>query len=160
SKKSPGPRPNMEPLEDRLVPSTLFRSIDGTGNNLAHPEWGSAGGALLRVAPAAYADGIDDPVAGRPSPPPTTDPPADTAAGTPPDERSLTAMIYGWGQFIDHDMDLTTGANPSEPFNILVPQGDPQFDPNGTGTQIIPFGRSASVPGTGTSTANPRQQPN
>src|SRR5262249_18573745 len=115
---------------------------------------------LLRIAPAAYADGIDDPVAGRPSARLISDVIVDTAGANPPDERSLTAMIYGWGQFIDHDMDLTTGASPSEPFYIPVPKGDPQFDPNGTGTQVILFGRSAPVPGTGTSTSNPREQPN
>src|SRR5262249_3868337 len=78
----------------------------------------------------------------------------------PADERSLSAMIYAWGQFIDHDMDLTTGANPREGFDVPVPSGDQFFDPAGTGTQVIPFGRSESVPGTGTSTSNPRQQPN
>src|SRR5207302_1062062 len=30
----------------------------------------------------------------------------------------------------------------------------------GTGTQVMPFGRSEHVAGTGTSTSNPRQQPN
>src|SRR5262249_48587153 len=75
-------------------------------------------------------------------------------------DREMSAMIYGWGQFLDHDLDLTTGASPREPFNIPVPRGDPTFDPNNTGTQVIPFGRSKSVPGTGTSTSNPRQQPN
>src|SRR5262249_7619313 len=131
-KKAPATRPTIELLEDRAAPSSLFRSYDGTGNNLANPECGSASVALLRKGPASYADGISDPVVGspaRPSPRLISDVIVDTAGNNPPDERSLTAMIYGWGQFIDHDMDLTTGASPSEPFNIPVPQGDPQFDP-------------------------------
>src|SRR5262249_7849199 len=74
-------------------------------------------------------------------------------------DRQLSAMIYGWGQFIDHDMDLTT-SNPAEPLNIPVPRGDPFLDPNGTGPQSIFFSRSKSVPGTGTDPSNPRQQPN
>ena len=65
-------------------------------------------------------------------------------------------MIYAWGQFIDHDLDLT--GNATQAFNIPVPTGDPSFDPNGTGTQIIPLNRSISDPATGTS--NPRQQVN
>src|SRR5262249_3089697 len=63
------------------------------------------------------------------------------------------------GQFIDHDMDLTS-ADPAKPLNISVPQGDPQFDPAGTGSQFIFFNRSNTVAGTGTSTSNPLQQPN
>ena len=156
-------RQNIEQLEDRAAP-TSFRSIDGTGNNQAHPEWGSTGEALLRVGPVRYADGISTPApqggVGRPGPRVISNTIVDAAGDNPDDERSLAAMIYAWGQFIDHDMDLTTNASPREPFNIPVPAGDPQFDPAGTGTQIIPFSRSNSVPGTGTSTSNPRQQPN
>jgi hypothetical protein len=44
---------------------------------------------------------------------------------------TVTAYSYVWGQFLDHDLDLTTGADPVEPFNILVPPGDPFFDPAG-----------------------------
>ena len=68
--KGPTARPCFEALEERcLLDGALFREIDGTGNNTAHDEWGSAGVALLRTAPAAYADGIDDPVVGSPARP-------------------------------------------------------------------------------------------
>src|SRR5262245_11194072 len=44
------------------------RSIEGTGNNLLHPTWGSAGTDRLRTAPAAYADGHSAPAgSNRPS---------------------------------------------------------------------------------------------
>lgn len=33
------------------------QSLDGIGNNLARPEWGSTGEQFLRRSPAAYADG-------------------------------------------------------------------------------------------------------
>jgi peroxidase len=46
--------------------------------------------------------------------------------------RNLSAFIYAWGQFIDHDMDLTPGG--TTPFNVPVPAGDPSFDPAGTST--------------------------
>src|SRR5262249_14317170 len=75
-------------------------------------------------------------------------------------DRLMSAMIYGWGQFLDHDLDLTTNASPAEHFDIQVPKGDPTFDPSGTGTAVIHFNRSKSVAGTGTSTSNPRKQPN
>ncbi len=45
-------RLQLQLLEERTSPTDLFRSIDGTGNNLAHPTWGTAGTDLIRIAPA------------------------------------------------------------------------------------------------------------
>src|SRR4051812_10474401 len=57
----------VEDLEVRRLLSADFRSVDGTGNNLAHPRWGSTGVQLLRAAAPAYADGVAAPAgAGRP----------------------------------------------------------------------------------------------
>ena len=69
-------------------------------------------------------------------------------------DRLLSAMIYAWGQFLDHDLDLTPSASPAQPFNVTVPAGDPSFDPAGTGTQVIPLNRSAFDPATGTGADN------
>ena len=41
-----------------------LRSLDGTGNNLAKPDWGSAGSLLLRLTSADYADGQGEPSGG------------------------------------------------------------------------------------------------
>jgi peroxidase len=41
-----------------------------------------------------------------------------------------------------------------------VPRGDPFFDPDKAGTQVIPFSRSEFDPNTGTGPGNPRQQIN
>ena len=69
----------------------------------------------------------------------------------------MSAMVYAWGQFIDHDLDLTlTGTTESLP--IPVPAGDPSFDPASTGAQVIPMKRSTFDPSTGATTA--RQQVN
>jgi len=144
------------------MPSS-FRSIDGTGNNEAHPSWGSAGTNLLRIAPASYSDNIDDPTVGqpaRPSPRTISNALADEGEEREINNRLMSAMIYGWGQFLDHDIDLTTNASPAETFNIAVPAGDPYFDPHNTGTQVIPFRRSSYDPSTGTSAGNRRQQTN
>ena len=148
-------KPRVNALEDRCLLSV--ESIDGTGNNLANPGWGSAGIDLLRIAPAAYADGVSTPAgADRPSARVISN---TIAAQGPQDilnNRDMSAMIYAWGQFIDHDLDLT--GNTTQAFNIAVPTGDPSFDPNRTGTQIIPLDRSISDPATGT--GNPLQQVN
>jgi len=118
-------------------------SIDGTGNNLDTPEWGSAHIELLRLADAAYADGLSAPAgANRPSARAISNVVADDVDGSILNARGNTDILWLWGQFIDHDIDITEGATPAEPFNIPVPQGDPFFDPFGTGTQVIPLNRS------------------
>ena len=46
----------LDTLEERAVPAIVgpeWRSIDGSGNNLANPSWGQVGTDYIRVAPAA-----------------------------------------------------------------------------------------------------------
>jgi hypothetical protein len=160
------PRPKrllLETLEERCLLS-VFYSIDGTGNNLAHPTWGSVGQDLLRTAPAQYGDGVSS-LGGvnRPSPRQISDViVTDSTDGNLPNNRFMSDWVYAWGQFIDHDIDLTTAGTGSQlqPANIPVPKGDPFFDPNSTGTAVIDFNRSEFDPNTGTGPGNPRQQPN
>ena len=46
-----------------------FRTIDGTGNNRSHPEWGAADTVMSRLIQPDYADGAHEPAGqGRPSP--------------------------------------------------------------------------------------------
>src|SRR3954462_7495093 len=138
------------------------RSIDGTGNNLSNLLWGSAGTDYGREASGAhYADGISTPiVAGLPSARAVSNMMMTQGENSVLDPRGLTAMVYTWGQFIDHDMDLQTDSSPPIAFNIPVPLGDPSFDPANTGTQVIPVGRSGIDPLSGTSVANPAQNVN
>ena len=115
-------------------------SLDGTGNNPRNTTWGAAGADLLRLAPAAYADGISSP-SGSTRPSPRLISNRVSVLTTPfANARFLSSWIYGWGQFIDHDLGLTTTGDTA--FNIAVPTGDPSFDPYSTGTQIIPLSRS------------------
>src|SRR5262249_49901467 len=122
-------------------------------NNLAHPEWGSTDEKLLRKAPAAYADGISSPRGSNNPNLPGAREISNALVAHPdeetPNDRNLTAYIYVWGQFLDHDMDLTGGASPREAFDIPVPADDDLFDPGHTGTQVIPLSRSIYDPNTG-----------
>lgn len=134
------------------------RTIDGTGNNLANPEWGSAGIQLLRTEPAYYLDGYSEPAGyDRPSPRVISNIVAAQSASVL-NRRRASDFVWQWGQFLDHDIGLTPPAAPPEPFNIPVPVGDPHFDPHGTGEKEIPLNRSVYDPDTRIYT--PRQQMN
>ena len=123
------------------------RSVDGSGNNLTHGTWGQTNELLIRNAPEAYSAGNG------------------LARDTGPNVRSvsnaivaqdtsitssfgLSNMVWVWGQFVDHDLDLTTGGAEFEPIAVLD-----AGDPFGQGN-IIPFSRSTNDSGT------PRQHPN
>jgi peroxidase len=140
-------------------PAEVWRSYDGSGNNTANPTRGAAGTQLNRRTPAQYADGVSTPAgANRPSPRLISN----TVAAQDGDlisDRLLSAMIYAFGQFIDHDIDRTPTGN-SEELRIPVPAGDPQFDPGNSGTAVITTFRSIFDPATGTAPGNPRQQVN
>jgi hypothetical protein len=138
-----------------------FRPINEAGNNVASPTLGTAGTDLLRVSPAAYADGVSAPsLAGNASARVISDILNNQANPANPsqdlntvDAQSLSDFGYAFGQFIDHDLDLTP-TNPNQTLQILA---DPN-DPSQMGNQT--FDRSVFDPTTGTSTSNPRQQIN
>jgi hypothetical protein len=151
----------LESLETRCLLDSGFRSITGFGNNIADPTLGEAGTDLLRISPVAYADGISVP-----SQPNLLSPrqisnslnnqsdPIFSGADNlgAPQSKDLSDFAYVWGQFIDHDMDLTTTTS-GEEFDIPADPTMPN-DPMG----IEPFIRSTFDPNTGTTT--PRQQVN
>ena len=75
--------------------------------------------------------------------------------GLIPNDMGASDMVWQWGQFLDHDIDLTEPHEPHEEANIPVPLGDPFFDPFHTGTATIGFERSVFEPD-----VLPRQQIN
>ncbi len=111
--------------DDDFIPSIETRSIDGFGNNIDHPSWGSASILLLRLSEVAYDDGISIP-AGQ-SRKSVREISNIVAAQDEfiPNHKKASDFIWQWGQFLDHDIDLTPGAHPAEPFDIPVPVGDP-----------------------------------
>jgi len=152
---------SVNPVGTPPAPVLPVQSIDGLGNNVAHPTWGSTGQDLLRLSPAAYGDGISTPSgADRPSARLVSNLLAASPEGGVTNDRDYTAFVYAWGQFLDHDLGLTDTATPRERLPIAVPAGDPSFDPTGSGVMTIPMSRSAYNPATGTATSNPRQQVN
>jgi hypothetical protein len=139
---------------------TGFRTIDGSGNNLAQPSMGAADTPLARWTTPAYADGIEQMAM-----------PAGVAARAVSnalfDQRRSFAnphaasdFLWQWGQFLDHDIDLTDGVTPAEPAPMPIPSGDPWFDPDGAGDVTLYFNRSIYMADSGTGVDNPRQQVN
>jgi hypothetical protein len=150
---------NPTQINPSALSSSGIRSFDGTGNNLANPNLGAAGTDLLRVSPAAYADGISTPALPQDQSARAisnllndqTDPNNPSQDLNTVDANNLSDFGYVWGQFIDHDMSLTP-TNSGESLPISVAPGDP--------IGSLPFERSSFDPNTGTSTSNPRQQVN
>jgi hypothetical protein len=141
-----------------------FRRYDGSGNNLNNPDIGSTNTQLLRLANAAYEDGLSEPRGGGinnnqslPSARAISNQ-VSAQAGLTSNALGASDYLWQWGQFLDHDIDLTSAATPTEAFPIAVPTGDPFFDPNSTGTAEIGLRRSIFDANTGTS--NARQQIN
>jgi hypothetical protein len=132
------------------------QSLDGRGNNVAHPDWGQANKPYLRVAPARYADGIGTPVGGPNSRFISNRVFSDHHQNVF-SESSVSQWGWTWGQFLDHTFGLRDDAGPAAniPFNSADPLEEFRND-----LGVIPFNRSAATAGTGTSTANPRQQTN
>ena len=85
--------------------SLLVRTLDGRGNNVFHPDWGTADTQYLRVAPPRYADGIGAMAAG-PSPRAISNRVFNDVGQNLFSEHGVTQWGWVWGQFIDHDVGL------------------------------------------------------
>ena len=142
-------RPSRSPLS-----SLEAQRLDGNNNNRFHPDWGRAGTAYTRVAPARYADGhsamVDGPnvrfISNRVF--------NDTSQNIFSEGR-VTQWGFVWGQFLDHTFGLRNDAGTAA--NIAFDANDPlESFTNDLGT--IPFVRSAAAPGTGVT--NAREQIN
>lgn len=145
-------------------------SYDGTNNNAGFPLYGSTNVPLRRPEGAQYQDGISAARGGNfpnstlPSPRYVSNvvfgrsEPGNVLSNP----RLVTDMLTYWGQFVDHDIDLTpaTGGGSCESNPIPIPTSDPNFDPDGVGNKTMGFCRSGFIAGTGTNSSNPRQQPN
>lgn len=121
-----------------------FRTIDGTFNNVANPEWGAAHIDFKRTMPVGYdvAPGDIPARAGGPSARAVSNAICEQTA-FPGNSKSASDYLWQWGQFLDHDINETPLQDPAEVLDIPVPLGDPFFDPMNTGTQVIGMNRSA-----------------
>jgi hypothetical protein len=146
------------------VSAIEIRTIDGSGNNIAKPTLGIAGSQLKRIAPVGYDDGIKVPRGGEPSSLPSAREISNLVIAQSvsiPNPQGASDMLWQWGQFIDHDLDLTLPQSGmgAETFHIMIPDGDPIFDILGPPEpDIMPFTRSMFDGSTGILV--PREQTN
>src|SRR4051812_26542576 len=127
-----------------------FRTIDGSNNNLADPTMNQIDTDFARVGPANFSDGVNGMTWG-PNPREISNivvAQGDTGEDGPHlvDDNgiALSGMMYAWGQFIDHDLDLEQQGTTTD-ISITVPADDEFLAPG----SIIPVTRVAIDPATG-----------
>ena len=127
------------------------QSLDGRGNNRAHPEWGVVGEAYSRIAPPRYADGVGQPVAGPNARYVSNRIFADGRQNLL-SERKVSQWAQVWAQFMDHTFGLRedTATDASIPWDNAEPMETVRND-----LGSVPMRRSGVVPGT-----SPHEQTN
>ena len=126
-----------------------YRSIDGSGNNLNHTDLNAAGTDFARIGQAHFADGASEPLDG-PNPRMISNVVVGQGEADVPNLEGLSGLMYAWGQFIDHDLDLAKSDGVHH-IDITIPAGDAIF-PDGS---VISLTRSIIDPTTGTDAAHP-----
>jgi peroxidase len=127
-----------------------FRTIDGSNNNLADPTMNQIDTDFARVGPANFSDGAYGMTSG-PNAREISNivvAQGDTGGGGPHlvdnNGIALSGMMYAWGQFIDHDLDLEQQGTTTD-ISITVPANDQFLAPGST----IQLTRVAIDPATG-----------
>jgi peroxidase len=116
-----------------------YRSADGWGTALADASTNATNTAFLRTAPRNFADDARGLVDG-PNPRAVSNAVVGEGDAEAPNPQGLSGMMYAWGQFIDHDLNLTADSRTATPIFITIPEGDPTFPDGG----FIPMNRAAA----------------
>jgi len=136
------PPPPQQVAQLNASPQELseFGSVDGTGNNLEFDAWGSVGQGLERWASVEYADDVSEPAGQDRLSAREISNIVIASPGETENAAGLSDLTWLFGQFIDHDIDLSESGD--EAFDIEVPVGDAWFDPFGTGEASISLTRT------------------
>lgn len=118
-----------------------FRSIDGSGNQNATSQMNVTNADYVRIGPANYQDGVFSLIE---APNARAISNAIVAGPNAVSPEGVSALLYAWGQFIDHDLDLTLTDNLTH-IDIMVPADDGVFTPG----QKISMTRSVIDPVSG-----------
>lgn len=121
-----------------------YRTVDGSDNNLFNPALNAQGTDFNRLGPAHFADGISQPTEG-PNPRTISNVVVGQGDAAVTNPQGYSGMLYAWGQFLDHDLDLSNSDGVHH-IDVTVPDGDAVF-PSGS---VIPMTRAEIDPATGT----------
>jgi hypothetical protein len=108
-----------------------FRSIDGSGNNLTDLSQNSSGDSFSRIGVANFGDSQRSLASNLPNARTVSNivVAATTEEAETPNDRGLSGMMYAWGQFIDHDINLMK-SDGTNGISIQIPNGDPNLSGN------------------------------
>ena len=123
-----------------------YRPVDGRGNNINYPEWGTfLHPYVRRYLGPAYEDGISEPSGyDRPSPREITNTIGTKQRGV--NTRRVSDFHTFWGQFLAIDVSIGT-TNGSDPLPIEIPHCDDYKDPFCEGNKTMVFHRNLYVDG-------------
>lgn len=139
-----------ETLESRqLLAVDGFAPIDGVGNNVLNPEWGTVGEQFIRLSPATFEDGIGAPARSDQLNARDISDLISAQEDSIENDRFITSMWFQWGQFLDHDISRVFDV---APFEETSPQESLDI------SEEFPFNRSPFAEGTGVTT--PREYVN
>ncbi|XP_043943009.1 myeloperoxidase-like [Protopterus annectens] len=151
--------------------SRKYRTITGECNNRKHPDWGASNTPFVRWLPPQYEDNLGLPrgwtegklYSGFPLPlvRKVSNKILYNTDVNFPGDKELSHMFVQWGQWVDHDLDLTPESHSTKDFNdgidcekscvkmnpcypIQVPPDDPRIKNKNT---CIPFFRSSPACG-------------
>jgi peroxidase len=126
-----------------------IRTIDGSNNNLTSVSFNATNTDFTRIGEANFADGISSLVDG-PNPRTISNVVVGEGDAAVPNQEGLSGFMYAWGQFIDHDLDLTRSDGTTH-IDVPIPAGDPNFA-DGSSISIT---RAVIDPATGQGTSHP-----
>ena len=142
-----------------------WRTINGSGNNQANSDWGSAGDELERITPADFADNISAMANTDFSNPREISNVICMESEQIDDSRGLSSINALWGEFLRNDIQLTSHQNSQheggmEEAHITIPVNDEIMNPTGATNAGIKYIRTEFITGTGSGENNPRQYAN
>jgi peroxidase len=123
----------------------VFRTIDGTDNNQTQPDTNATNTPETRISPPNFAPGTTNGLVDGPSPREISNVVSSGDQANATDQNGLSAMMYVWGQFVDHDLDLTPQDNTNH-IDIPILVDDPSLPGGGS----ISLTRFEVDPNTGT----------
>jgi len=123
----------------QLLCMYVFRTLDGSGNNLRMPTYGMINTVFRRVCSPMYDITTQMAVRGASNPSPRVISNSICQGVSRNNTEGLSDMIWVWGQFLDHDIVLTNSGD--EKADIVTPTDTNEVFPGRT----IPFTRSKHI---------------